>query len=471
MEPYALSLTQASQAIASGELSPVELTRSCLERIDACEEDLHALVTVTAEQALEAATAAEQAIARGGPRGVLHGIPYGAKDLYNTRGIPTTSSSKVRADFVPDHDSAAVESLTNAGMVLLGKAHTHEFAFGGITPTTRNPWDTARVPGGSSGGSAAGVAAGYFPAALGTDTAGSIRIPSAVCGTVGLKPTYGRTSRYGVASLSWSLDHVGPITRSVRDAALVLNALCGYDPRDPASIDVACADFTAGLEQGIEGLRIGVPQNYFTDSVTPDTATAVARAVEVLEAGGARIVPITIPHADRFKAVEWTIMMAEASAYHRTSMRDSYELYTKDVRAFLEVGETILATDYIDAHRHRQQIKDDWKALLAEVDVVVAPTTPMPAVPVEDLMCSWPDGTQEHATEAYTRLCIPANLTGLPAISIPCGTNDHGLPVGLQIIGRAFEETTILRAARYFEMATDHIGKIAPAGQTTGRPA
>lgn len=470
MEPYALTLTQASQAIASGELSPVELTRSCLEHIEACEDRLHALATVTAEQALQEASAAEQDIARGRRRGELHGIPYGVKDLYNTTGVPTTSSSKVRADFVPDHDSAAVELLKNASMVLLGKTHTHEFAFGGITPTTRNPWDTTRVPGGSSGGSAAGVAAGYFPMALGTDTAGSIRIPSSVCGTVGLKPTYGRTSRYGVASLSWSLDHVGPITRSVRDAALVLNALCGYDQRDPASVDVAYEDFTTGLQQGIEGLRIGMPQNYFTESITRDTAAAVARAVDVLQAGGAEIVPITIPHDDRFKAVEWTIMLAEASAYHRTSMRDSYELYTEDVRAFLEVGETILATDYIDAHRHRHQIKDDWKALLSDIDVVVTPTTPVPAVPADELICSWPDGMQEHATEAYTRLCIPANITGLPAISIPCGTDEDGLPVGLQLIGRAFEETTILRAAHYFETATDHAGKIAPAGKATAHP-
>lgn len=466
MEPYELTLAQASAAIAAGELSPVELTRSCLERMNACEPHLSAMVTTTAATALAQAEAAQEEIARTGPRGPLHGIPYGAKDLYNTKGVLTTSSSEVRADHVPEEDSAAVAALNGAGMVLLGKTHTHEFAFGGITPTTRNPWDTTRVPGGSSGGSAAAVAAGYFPVALGTDTAGSIRIPSSVCGTVGIKPTYGRTSRYGVASLSWSLDHVGPITRSVRDAAVVLNALAGYDGRDPASVERPAEDFTAGLEEGVKGLRIGVPGNYFTDAVDPQVAAAVAGAVEVYREAGAQIVPVTAPLADRYKAAEWAIMLAEASAYHRETMRTHYELYTDDVRAFLEVGETILAADYIDAHRHRQLIKAAWQQVFTEVDLVLAPTTPVPAVPADGLIVEWPDAASEHATEAYTRLCIPGNLTGLPAISLPCGSTEEGLPIGLQLMGRAFEETTVLRAAHHFEVDTDHVGRLAPVQDT-----
>ncbi|QCU77959.1 Asp-tRNA(Asn)/Glu-tRNA(Gln) amidotransferase subunit GatA [Citricoccus sp. SGAir0253] len=467
MEPYELTLAQSSAAIAAGELSPVELTGSCLQLIDAAEPHLNAMVTRTAEAALAQAEAAQEQIARTGPRGPLHGIPYGAKDLYNTQGVLTTSSSAVRAEFVPDQDSAAVAALNEAGMVLLGKTHTHEFAFGGITPTTRNPWDTTRVPGGSSGGSAAAVAAGYFPIALGTDTAGSIRIPSSVCGTVGIKPTYGRTSRYGVASLSWSLDHVGPITRTVADAAVVLGALAGYDPRDPASVDRTAEDFTVGLGAGVEGLRIGVPQNYYTDAVDPDVAAATARAVEVFQDAGAIIVPVTVPLSERYKAAEWAIMLAEASAYHRETMRSDYELYTEDVRAFLEVGETILAADYIDAHRHRQQIKTAWQQLLTDVDLVLAPTTPMPAVPADQLMYEWADGTREHATEGYTRLCIPANLTGLPAISVPSGFTDTGLPLGVQLIGRAFEEATVLRAAHHFETANDHVGRLAPFQDAT----
>lgn len=275
-------------------------------------------------------------------------------------------------------------------------------------------------------------------------------------------PPCGRTSRYGVASLSWSLDHVGPITRSVRDAAVVLTALAGHDPRDPASVDRPDEDFTTGLEVGVQGLRVGVPDNYFTDDVDPQVAAAVAEAVEVYREAGARIVPVTAPLADRYKAAEWAIMLSEASAYHRETMRSHYELYTDDVRAFLEVGETILAADYIDAHRHRQQIKAAWQRVFSEVDVVLAPTTPMPAVPADGLIVERPGGAGEHATEAYTRLCIPGNLTGLPAISVPCGSTTEGLPIGLQLMGRAFEEATVLRAAHGFETATDHVGRLAP---------
>lgn len=461
MEPYELTLTEAADALASRELSPVELSESCLARIDACEDRVSAMVTVTGESALARARQAQDEIARGEHRGPLHGIPYGAKDLYNAKGVPATSSSKVRADHVPDHDSAAVERLDAAGMVMLGKTHTHEFAFGGITPESRNPWDTARVAGGSSGGSAAGVAAGYFPAATGTDTAGSVRIPAAICGVVGLKPTYGRTSRFGVASLSWSLDHVGPLTRSVRDAALVLNALSGHDPRDVGSVRTEPQDFTDGLGDGVEGLRVGVPENYFGDNVRPEIADATAAAVRALEAAGARVVPITAPLADRYKAVEWTLMMAEASAYHRETMRSAYDLYTDDVRAFLEAGETILATDYIDAHRHRTLIRGAWQEVFADVDLVVTATTPAAAVPADDLMVHWPDGSVEHATETYTRLCMPMNLTGLPALTLPSGRDGDGLPLGVQLIGRAFDEATVLRAAVHVEQELGRLGVAA----------
>src|SRR4051812_40524060 len=353
MEPYELSLSPAADEIAARRLSPVELTESVLDRIEATEPALGAFACVTADQARKAAAQAEQEIAAGRYLGPLHGIPLGVKDLYDTAGVPATSSSKVRADHVPDTDAVAVERLLAAGMVMVGKTHTHEFAYGGITPTTRNPWDTGRIPGGSSGGSGAAVAAGACMVGLGSDTAGSIRIPSSLCGTVGLKPTYGRASRRGVASLSWSLDHVGPLTRNVRDCALVLNAIAGFDRLDPATVDVPVPDYTTALGEGIAGLRVGVPTNYFFDHVHEDVAAAVRTALGVLEGLGAELREVAIPYADQILAAEWGILLPEASAYHQEMLRSSGDLYTDDVRLFLEVGELVLATDYIKALRVR----------------------------------------------------------------------------------------------------------------------
>lgn len=467
MEPYELSLAEASAAISARELSPLELAESALRRAEAVEPQISAFATITADVALDQAGRAEADIAAGHYRGPLHGIPLGVKDLYNTAGIVTTSSSRVREHYVPETDSAAVASLAGAGMVLLGKTHTHEFAFGAVTPTTRNPWDTSTIPGGSSGGSGAAVASGSCLVALGSDTGGSIRIPAALCGTVGLKPTYGRASRFGVASLSWSLDHVGPLTRNVTDAALVLNAMAGYDSRDPASVDVPVPDFTAGLERGIKGLRIGIPANFYTEYVDSEVSAAVGAAAAVLEQHGAQLVPVTIPYADMIRAAEWGIMMPEASSYHRQALRKTPELFTQEVRALLEVGETVLATDYVDALRVRQLMKQAWQEMYSTIDVLLAPSVPAPALPAEDPFAYWPDGTTESATDAMVRLSAPANLTGLPAISVPCGFSSAGLPLGMQIIGRPFAESTILAVARTYEMATDHVGLIATLSEAS----
>src|ERR1700716_3379282 len=293
MQPFELTLVEDAEKIKAKELSPVELTESVLARIESVEPKITAFATVTVDLARKAAAQAEQEITVGEYRGPLHGIPMGIKDLYETAGVATTSSSKVRSDYVPTHDSAVVEKLSAAGMVMVGKTHTHEFAFGAVTPTTRNPWDVEYVPGGSSGGSGAAVAAGECMVGMGSDTGGSIRIPASVCGTVGLKPTYGRVSRRGVASLSWALDHVGPLTRTVADAALVMNAIAGYDRADPASVDVPVPDFTATLD--VAGLTIGVPTNYYTERVDPQVASAVAAAIAVLVGQGARTREIEIP--------------------------------------------------------------------------------------------------------------------------------------------------------------------------------
>jgi aspartyl-tRNA(Asn)/glutamyl-tRNA(Gln) amidotransferase subunit A len=459
VEPYELTLAGAAEKIKAKELSPVELTASVLARIDAVEDKITAFATLTPDLATKAAARAEAEIAAGNYRGPLHGIPVGIKDLYETAGVATTSSSKVRADYIPAQDSAVVEKLFAAGSVMVGKTHTHEFAFGAVTPTTRNPWDLDRMPGGSSGGSGAAVAAAECFLGMGSDTGGSIRIPASVCGTVGLKPTYGRVSRRGVASLSWSLDHVGPLTRTVADAALVMNAIAGYDRSDPASVDVPVPDFTARLD--VAGLRIGVPTNYYTERVDPQVAAAVSAAIAVLVEQGARTREIEIPLPQYVLPTEWAIMLPEASAYHQEMLRDKADLYTEDVRLFLEVGELVLATDYIKALRARTLIQQRWRDMFADIDVLIAPTLTTPALPVDDPQVTWPDGSTESATDSYVRFSAPANVTGLPALSVPCGFNDAGLPIGMQIIGKPFAEPVLLAVGQTYESAT-HWAKLAP---------
>ncbi|GAB3354082.1 amidase [Modestobacter lapidis] len=464
MQPYELSLTAAAAEIGARRLSPVELTESVLGRIEATEPALGAFAHVTGDLAREAAAAAEAEIAAGRYRGPLHGIPLGVKDLYDTAGVPSTSSSKVRAEHVPDTDAAAVERLLAAGMVMVGKTHTHEFAFGGITPTTRNPWDTGRIPGGSSGGSGAAVAAGSCMVGLGTDTAGSIRIPANLCGTVGLKPTYGRTSRRGVTSLSWSLDHVGPLTRNVTDAALVLDAIAGHDPLDPASVDVPVPDHAAGLTGDVTGLRVGVPTNYFFDHVHPDVERSVRAAVEVLVGLGAQVREVTIPYPDQVLGTEWGIVLPEAAAYHQQSLRAGADLYLETTRLSLEVGELVLATDYIKALRVRTLVQRAWAAMFADIDVLVTPVQPFVAPRVGETEVTWPDGSTESVDQAMVRLTSPGNLTGLPVLAVPVGFDAAGLPLGMQITGRPFDEATVLDVGKAYEAATDVVGRIAPVG-------
>ena len=458
VEPYALTLTEAAEAIAARRLSPVDLVESTLARIEAVEPHLTAFATVTADLARARAARAEAEIAAGHHRGPLHGIPVGIKDLYETAGVATAGGSAVREGFVPDTDSAVVERLSAAGAVMVGKTHTHEFAFGVITPSTRNPWDTGRIPGGSSGGSGAAVAAGECLVGMGSDTGGSIRIPAALCGTVGLKPTYGRVSRRGVFSLSWSLDHVGPLTRTVRDTACVMNAIAGYDRADPASVDVTVPDFTAGLDEGVRGLRIGVPTGFYSDHVSPDVAEAVAHAVSALESAGAVLCPVAIPHPDDYAPVANIIVVAEAAAYHQQQRRERGHLYGTELLLRLETGELIAATDYITALRARTLIQRSWASLFdgaggrgGGVDVVIAPTVPIAAPRVGQTEWTRPDGSAEAVHASMTRLSSPANLTGLPALAVPCGRDGDGMPLSLQVIGRPFDEATVLRVGHTWE--------------------
>jgi aspartyl-tRNA(Asn)/glutamyl-tRNA(Gln) amidotransferase subunit A len=297
---------------------------------------------------------------------------------------------------------------------------------------------------------------------MGTDTAGSIRIPANLCGTVGLKPTYGRTSRRGVASLSWSLDHVGPLTRNVRDAALVLDAIAGHDPLDPASVDVPVPGYAAGTTGNVRGLRIGVPTNYFFDHVQPDVEASVRAAVEVLVGLGAEVREVTIPYPEQVLAAEWGIVLPEAAAYHQEALRTKAELYRPETRMQLEVGELVLATDYIKALRMRTLIQRAWAELYREVDVVAAPVQPFPAPVVDEMEVAWPDGTTEAIDLAMVRLTSPANLTGLPTIALPTGFDADGLPLGMQLMGRPFDELTLLDVGTAYESATDTVGRLAP---------
>lgn len=451
MQPYELSLTAAADAIRSRRLSPVELVDSALDRIEQVEPDLGAYVTVAAEQARRAAREAEREAVQGRYRGPLHGIPMGLKDLIDVAGMATTASSRVRADHRAPADSTVAARLTAAGAVLVGKTHTHEFAFGLTTPQTRNARDHGRVAGGSSGGSAVAVASGAATFALGTDTGGSIRVPAALNGVVGLKPTYGLVPRHGVTSLSWSLDHVGPITRTVEDAALVLTALAGHDPRDPASLSLPAEDYRPGTGTDLTGLRVGVPRTYYFDHVDPQVETAVRHAVEHLEALGARLVEVDIPMTRYIQATQWGLMVPEATGYHERTLRTAPELYGADVRILLEAGELMSAGDYLRAQRARTMMREEWAGLLETVDVIAAPTVPTTAVRAGQETVTWPDGTVESVSDAYVRLSAPANITGVPALTVPAGQDAEGLPIGLQLLGRPLGERTLLRVGHAYE--------------------
>ncbi|WP_327659463.1 MULTISPECIES: amidase [unclassified Streptomyces] len=451
MRPYEMSLSQAAEAIGERQVSPVELADSVLSRIAQVEPDLGAYVTVTAERAREAARDAERDLSAGRYRGALHGVPMGLKDLIDVAGVATTASSRVRAGHRAQADSAVAARLAKAGAVLLGKTHTHEFAYGLTTPQTSNAWNTGRVAGGSSGGSAVAVASGMATYALGTDTGGSIRVPAALNGVVGLKPTYGLVPRRGVTSLSWSLDHVGPIARTVEDAALVLGALVGHDPDDPASLSAPSTDYRPGPDASLAGLRVGVPRTYYFDHVQPEVEAEVRRAIEQLEELGARLVEIDIPMARYVQATQWGLMVPEATAYHEGTLRTVPELYQADVRTLLEAGELMPAGDYLRAQRSRALMREEWARVLRQVDVVAAPAVPATAVEASQGTLTWADGTVEAVSDAYVRLSSPANITGIPSLSVPVGHDTAGLPIGMQLLGRPLGERTLLRVGHAYE--------------------
>jgi aspartyl-tRNA(Asn)/glutamyl-tRNA(Gln) amidotransferase subunit A len=457
-----LTIAEAARQLASRDLSPVELTQACLARIDAVEPRVRAFVTVVAEQALSAARQAEAEIQQGNYRGPLHGIPIALKDLYDTAGIPTTSSSRQRERYVPTTDATVTTRLAEAGSILLGKTTTHEFAYGVITAPTSNPWNLDHIPGGSSGGSGAALAAGECLGATGSDTGGSIRIPSAFCSVTGIKPTFGRVSKHGVAPLSYSLDHAGPMARTVRDCALLLQAMAGYDPRDRCSVQRDVPDYTAELDGGVTGLRFGVPADYYFAGADPEVKAAVELAIQLLAEQGAEVLEVSIPHIELASAIAWPIVFGEASSFHQGMLRAAPELYGADVRTLLEVGEFVPATTYVKAQRARSLLARGMQETFArrQLTALLAPTLPVTAARHGQL--SYTYGAEEPVISAATRLALPGNLTGLPALSVPCGFSSAGLPIGLQIIGRPFDEATVLRVGQAYEAATDW---------TTRRPA
>lgn len=461
-ELLSLSLSEISDKVAAKEISPVELAHASLDRLEEVEPALTAFVTVTPELLLGQAKVAEAQIVGGSYRGPLHGIPMAVKDLYDTAGVRTTSSSAQRADNVPATDSAAVAKLYAAGMTLIGKTHTHEFAYGATTPTTGNPWDPTRTPGGSSGGSGAAIGAGIVHVALGSDTGGSIRIPAALCGAVGLKPTYGRASRAGVASLSWSLDHVGPLTRNVTDAGIVLAAMSGYDRRDPASVNLPVPDLVTRIDAGVAGKKVGIPTNFYTRHIQPEVVAAWKATAAKLESLGAELVEVEIPLAEYIPSVEGAILYPEATAYHRDYTRNSPQLFTDEVRTLNEMGEAVLATDYLQALRLRTQIQRGFKELYEGIDVILAPGVAATAVKRDDPYITWEDGEVEAGTSVYSRMSAPANVTGLPSLVVPSAFSSEGLPIAVQIIGKPFAESEILQVGYALEQNSDVMGRIAP---------
>jgi aspartyl-tRNA(Asn)/glutamyl-tRNA(Gln) amidotransferase subunit A len=446
------TISDLGQRLRRKEISPVAITQECLNRTEALNPALNAFITVTADSALTAARAAEAEILRGEWRGPLHGIPVALKDLIDTAGVRTTAASAVHESRVPNEDAEVVHRLRQAGAVILGKNNLHEFAYGASSLVSyfgdaHNPWDPGRIAGGSSGGSAAAVVARLACAAIGTDTAGSIREPAALCGCVGLKPTYGRVSSRGVIPLSTSLDHVGPLTTTVMDAAIVLQAIAGYDPGDITTADVPVADYVTGLQEGAKSLRVGVPRAHFFDDLDPEVSSAMEHALHGIESMVARVKEIRLE-----VPVDRTLQLAESYAYHAESVARNPQLYQPETLRRIRAGEKISAAEYISRRRELDEQRRNIREVFAGIDLLVTPTIAMPAPAITDLRAN-PDALRP-AELKLLRNTRPFNVWGLPAISIPCGFTQAGLPIGLQIAGPHWREDLVLRLAHAYEQAT-----------------
>ena len=460
-------LSDVSSAIAERRLSPVEVVESTLRGIEALNPVLNAYITVLADQAMLDAEAAEREIAAGRHRGPLHGIPVSVKDLFATRGARTTAGSRVLADSVPTEDAGLVRRLREAGAVIVAKANMLEFAYAAVHPDygpTKNPWDLTKTASGSSGGSAAAVAAGMDFGSFGSDTAGSIRIPASFCGTTALKPTYGRVSRFGMQLLSWSLDHAGPFGRSARDVALLLHAVAGYDPRDRFSADVPVSDYANTLTERLDGVKVGLVTNVTEGTRDAEIRTAVERAVGVLAEAGADVRELAIPELDRDAVGPiMQILLPEATHLHRSWLEDRHAEYSKTVLERLHAGREVSAIEHFEAQDARERLRNRVTEVHENVDLLVLPTMPVVATPLDETTVNVkPD---EEGLTALNWMVAPFNLTGQPALSLPCGFTRSNLPIGLQFVGRHFEEGAVLSAGHAFQLRTDyHRRRPAAAG-------
>jgi aspartyl-tRNA(Asn)/glutamyl-tRNA(Gln) amidotransferase subunit A len=455
-----LTLVDAVTLIEQRAVSPVDLVEACLGQIESTNALLHAYIDVYAQAARTVAKAQEAMLEAGVRLGPLHGVPVALKDNLALKGLPTTAGSKILAGWLPDADATVAARLKGAGAIVLGKTNMHEFAWGGTTANPhygfcRNPWDPERFPAGSSGGSGAAVAARTCFGALGTDTGGSIRLPAAVNGITGIRPTIGRVSNYGVIPLAWSMDTVGPMTRTVADCALLLNVVAGQDPNDEASAAVPTADYTSDLGLGVRNLRIGVIPDYFFRHLQPAVLTSVQEALRTLEGLGAIVVEVEVEHIHGNISAQLTVESCEPSTYHQHWLRERPEDYGEDVRLLLELGELHLATHYLQAQRYRSLLRRQFLDAFKHVDVFVCPTLPFTATPIGETTVVIEDGVEEDMLSAIMQYTGVPSLTGLPSLAVPCGFDGDGLPVGMQFIGRPFDEAMLFRVGAAFQGATD----------------
>lgn len=478
MDLTSLTIHELSEKLSKKEVSSVEVTNAYLKRIESLEDRIHAFITVTPEEALKAAQAADERIAKGDNITPLTGVPISVKDIFCTKDVRTTCASKILGNFVPPYDATVTRKLKEAGAVILGKNNMDEFAMGSSTENsafykTRNPWALDRVPGGSSGGSAASVAASECIASVGTDTGGSIRQPASCCGVVGLKPTYGRISRFGMIAFASSLDQAGPFTKDVKDSAIMLQTLAGFDPSDSTSINTEVPDYSSFLTGNLKGLKVGIPKEYFIEGMDTDVEAAIRQSLEVLKARGAELVPVSLPHTEYAVAVYYLVATAEASSNlarydgvkyglrvnDTGSLIDMYkrtrdEGFGGEVKRRIMLGTYSLSAGYYDAYykkasQVRTLVKNDFDEAFKSCDVIATPTAPTAAFKLGERV---EDPLTMYLSDIFTISC---NLAGIPGISVPCGFTKDGLPIGLQILGKTLDEGTVLKAAHAYEQATD----------------
>jgi aspartyl-tRNA(Asn)/glutamyl-tRNA(Gln) amidotransferase subunit A len=485
MELPFLTIRGVSDLIKKKEISPVELIQAVLKRIEEVDGKLNSYITLLGDHAIESAKEAEKEISSGTYLGPLHGVPIGLKDIFVMKGVRTTCGSKILENFIPPYDATVTQRLKNAGAIIVGKNNMDEFAMGSSTENsyfgpTKNPWDLERVPGGSSGGSAAAVSASLCFASIGTDTGGSIRQPAALCGIVGIKPTYGRVSRFGMIAFASSLDQGGPLTKTVEDAALVLNVIAGHDPRDSTSVNIPVPDYTRCLKDGIKGIRVGVPKEYFVEGIDTEIEKAVKDAIALVEDLGGVIEEISLPHTEYAVSTYYILAPSEASSnlarydgvkygFRGSDAKSLMDMYFKtraegfgnEVKRRIMIGTYALSSGYYDAYylkaqRVRTLIKRDFEEAFKKVDVIMTPTSPEAAFKIGE---KTDDPLKMYLSDIFT---IPCNLAGLPGLSIPCGFTSSGLPIGLQILGKPFDEETLLRVAHNYEIHTSWKEKRPP---------